>query len=64
MSYWLRMSIASNFVFVIVHCSMRLKIGFRCSSRAAGVANASSVIQSSSPITLHTAGHTPDCVMK
>ena len=31
------MSIASNLVFVIVHFSMRAKIGFRCSSRASGV---------------------------
>ncbi len=64
MSYWLRISIASYFVFVIVHFSMRAKIGFRCSRRAAGVLYASSVIQLSSPMTLHTAGQTAACVMK
>ena len=34
------------------------------SGDAAGVAKASSVIQPSSPLTLHTAGHTAPCVMK
>jgi hypothetical protein len=38
MSYWLRISMASNLVLVMVHCSTRPKISFRRGSRAGGVA--------------------------
>src|SRR5207247_1655678 len=38
MSSLLRMSMASNLVLVMVHCSMRAKISFSRDSRAGGVA--------------------------
>src|SRR5689334_20420577 len=39
------MSMASNFVLVMVHCSMRLKIALSLGSRAGGVAYSGSVFQ-------------------
>ena len=64
MSYLLRMSIASNFVLVVVHCSMRSKIWLSFGSRAFGVANSGSVFQVGSPITSQIASQTGAWVMK
>src|SRR5262249_61406412 len=50
MSSLLRISIASNLVLVIVHCSMRANISFSRGRRAAGLALFASVFQVGAPV--------------
>ncbi len=64
MSSGLQISMTSNFVLVIVHCSMRSKICVSRGRRASGVAKSGWVFHSGSPITSQIFCQTGACVMK
>ena len=64
MSYLLRISMASNFVLVMVHSSTVAKISFSFGRRATGLAYSGSVIHSGLPMTLQIFSHTGAWVMK
>ena len=63
-STWLQISMTSNLVLVMVHCSMRAKIALSFGSRARGVAYSGSVFQVGSPIRSQIASQTGAWVMK
>ena len=64
MSYLLHVSMTSNLVLVMVHCSIVAKICLSRGSRAGGVAKSGSVFHSGLPMRSQIAPHTGAWVMK